>query len=307
MATKQNLVGLLTHTIAMKGTDLHICPGASPFIRVNGKLERMDIEPLSSHDIKGFLDDTFMLDVEKKKKIHTENSIAYSFSISGIGRFRACVYTQRGTTAATIRILPYAVPSLEELGYGEEHNKIIMSFAIYEKGLFFVAGHTGSGKSTTLAAIVNHINASDSKHITTVENPIEYLHMHKNSIVTQKEVRSDITDTETAIQWAITQNADVIIIDDLEKTEKSMMIAVAAAEEKLVFACLKTTSVIENVREYFDDILHSGDSQKMNRLSNALEGVIYQRFEGGRFTSQITTSPLKDGMTKRRVASNESY
>ena len=292
MDLSKTLKNLLTYTIENKGSDLHICPGASPFIRVGGKLTKIEIEPLNFNDIKNILEDSYMLDAEKKKKMHTDHSVAYSFSISGLGRFRACTYLQRGTMAVTIRILPYVIPTLDALGYGNEYNSLIKDFASYNKGLFLILGDTGTGKSSTLAAIIDHLNTTASMHITTIEHPIEYLHAHKNSIVTQKEMGADVSDLKTALKWAVTQNADVIALDNINKNESDIMLTVTAAEEKLVFACMKAVSSIDNASEYFGEAFTSESTGKMKRLSNTLKGVMHQYYDGGVFTAHITRNPL---------------
>jgi len=294
MAIEKTLSGLLTYTIENQGSDLHICPGASPFIRVDGIMKKLEVEPFSPIDIKEIIKETYMLDPDKKKEMYSRGAAsAYSFSINGIGRFRACAYSQRGTTAMTIRILPYKLPSIESIGYGERFKERIADFANHKRGLFLLMGMTDSGKSTTLAAIVDYLNEATASHITTIEHPIEYLHMHKNSIVTQKEIGEDVPDLSSAILWAITQNADVIALGDIDRTEKDIMDAVAAAEDKLVFACIKTPTPIENASEFFREVLTHESTQKLKRLSNALKGTIHHYFggDGGR-TVHITENPL---------------
>jgi len=274
---ENSLKSLLAHAIEKKGSELHICPSSSPFIRVNGCLEKTDLAPINASDIKKIIESTYMLDTSIKRKIDIEQSVSYTFSINGFGRFRACTYQQRGTTAITIRILPFEVPTLDTLGYGEEFKNAVHEIMELRKGLFLIQGLPDSGKTSTLAGIIDCFNEYKSKHLTTIEDTIEYLHQHRNSIVTQKEIGTDVSDLKSALARSINHNADVIAVDEIKVNKDDLMFLIEASEEKLVLACMK--KVIDG--EYFKNILSDSNYIRFNK---ALGGTIVQKYENGVFS-----------------------
>ena len=262
---KSKLKDLIEATIAQKGTDLHICPAATPHIRINGILTSLDMPLLDNIAVKSIIDEA--LTVEQKRSLNETKVAAFSFSINGIGRFRACAYSQRGTFAITIHILPIGVPSIVELGFSEND---FANYTSKNKGLILATGGVGTGKTTTLAAMVSFINETKCCHIATIEEPIEYLHRHNKSIVTQKEIGADIPDIKTALAWVAKSDPDVVMINELPRHKENLRLAVSIAEEKLLLAGLTTTEPKNAIVRLTKEL-----SQEQGLL-DVLEGVVFQ-------------------------------
>jgi len=296
---EMNLKSLLKFTINQDANELHLAPGAVPHMRRKGELVGIDMPPLNQNNMREILNDNNMLgDSKKSTCLQAETSIVFSFSISGLGRFRANIYRQRGTNGATIRVLPFEIPTIETIGLSEKmgfiksRNEELTSFT---KGLVLISGSGGTGKSTSLAALVDHFNSNKVCHIDTIENPIEYLYTHKKSIVTQREIGTDVKCLESAIKAAKSKCIDIIAIDELPNNEESVMLAVTAAEDFLVLATLKTQPLNENLVEYLRKII--GDNElNMKRLSNVLRVNIYQDIKDGTVKTKIAVDPFHMGV-----------
>lgn len=265
------LESLLVYSQEMNATDLHICVGSPPMVRQNGKLTpagKNDIIKLADIDklVNSLLDD------KKRKKLENERTIDFSFSKPGIGRFRANIYSQRGTFAAAIRMLPFEIPSFKSLGLPD----IIESFASRTKGLFLATGGTGSGKSTTLASLLALINERYNYHIITIEDPIEYLHKHCKSLVTQREIGEDADSFASALRSSLREDPDVIMVGEMRDTE-TMSIAMTAAETgHLVLSTLHTNGAAKSIDRIIDAFPSQHQNQTRSQLAAVLEGVVSQ-------------------------------
>ena len=209
----------------------------------------------------------------KKKKYEEEKELDLSIGVKGLGRFRINVFRQRGGVAAAIRAIPYEIKGFEELGLP----KVVQAFAEKPNGLVLVTGPTGSGKSTTLAAIINKINTEQSKHILTIEDPIEYLHRHRSCMINQREVHSDTDSFPKALKYVLRQDPDVILIGemrDLETIESALTIAETG---HLVFATLHTNDAAQTINRIIDVFPSHQQQQVRTQLSFVLEGILAQQ------------------------------
>jgi len=271
------LVDLLQTLVENNGSDLHILAGLRPAIRVNGRLKAIDgLEKLSPHTTKelvyGVLDDF------QKKTFETDSmqrgELDFALGIPNLGRFRVNVHLQRGTIAATVRALTSTIPEIDDLGLPES----IKKFAQARNGLVLVTGPTGSGKSTTLAALIDIINSSREDHIITIEDPIEYVHNSKKSYVTQREVGplGDSLSFKNALKYALRQDPDVIMIGEMRDYETIGIALTSAETGHLVFGTLHTSSAAKTISRIID--VFPVDQQPLIRtqLASHLVGVVSQ-------------------------------
>jgi twitching motility protein PilT len=208
-----NLRELLQDMIEKRASDLHITAGVPPQLRVDGLICGTDHEPLTPEDT---LQVTYsVLNEEQQKRFEAEHELDFSFGVKGLSRFRANVFMQRGVTSLAIRQIPYEIKDLKELGLPA----VVEQLANKQKGLILVTGPTGSGKSTTLASIIDKINKERKNHIITIEDPIEYVHQHKKCIVNQREVRADTDSFSAALKHVLRQDPDVILIGEMRDLE----------------------------------------------------------------------------------------
>ena len=236
---------LLDITINKKASDLHLTVGTPPVIRVNGELSVLDYNKLSAEDTERYAKEILGESYDIYKE---EGEIDTSYSIGGIGRFRVNIFTQRNSTAIAIRVIPLKVSTLDELN----HPKVLKSLVEKKRGLVVVTGPTGSGKSTTLAAMINEINATRSSHIVTLEEPIEYLHKHNKSIINQREIGKDTKNYRTALKSALREDPDVILIGEMRDLE-TISIAITAAETgHLVLSTLHTIGAAKTIDRIID-------------------------------------------------------
>ncbi len=263
---------LLAKTMEMKGTDLHLCAGSKPLVRVNSHL--VDIEGcdrLKPTQISEFVH-AYLTEFQLQE-LQREKSLDFSYSRQNLGRFRCNVYYQRGTYAIAIRALPIEIPQFDNLGLPE----IIKSFAQKSKGLILITGATGSGKSTTLASLVDYINENNKYHIITVEDPLEYLHSHKNSMITQREVGGDATDFASALKSALREDPDVIMVGEMRDMETMQTALTAAETGHLVLTTLHTSSAVKAIDRILDVFSKEQHTQVQSQLATVLEGVISQQ------------------------------
>jgi len=267
-----SIVELLKLAHRNKASDVHITVGVPPVFRINGKLVHIDnIDNLMPDDTKEIAFE--LLSDKQKKLLQDKGEIDMSYAISGIGRFRVNVYSQRGSYSIAIRPIPLEIPSHKELGLPD----VLLELSDRKRGLILVTGPTGSGKSTTLATMIDHINENRRCHVLTLEDPIEYLHRHKSSIINQREIGYDTESYATALRAALRQDPDVILIGEMRDLE-TISIAVTAAETgHLVLATLHTIGAVSTVDRVIDVFPADQQQQIRVQLGSVLQGVVSQQ------------------------------
>src|SRR5262244_1101608 len=261
---------LLRKMIEQGGSDLHITTNSAPMVRVHGVLRPLEYAELTPAETKQ-LAYSVLTDAQKHRFEETLE-LDFSFGIKGLSRFRANIFNQRGAVGAVFRSIPYEIRSFEELGLPA----VIEKLCEKPRGLILVTGPTGSGKSTTLAAMVDKVNRDRHEHIITVEDPIEYLHGHKSCIVNQREVHADTHNFANALRAALRQDPDVVLIGemrDLETTETALRIAETG---HLTFATLHTNSAASSINRIIDIFPAGQQAQIRTQLSMVLEGIVTQ-------------------------------
>jgi twitching motility protein PilT len=261
---------LLKAMVEYGGTDLHITTDSPPQVRIDGNLVPMRLPPVNASQTR-WLCYGVMTDLQKLR-LENELEVDFSFTINGISRFRANVYNQRGATAGTFRTIPEKIRAMDELGLPQA----VQTLCSKPRGLVLVTGVTGSGKSTTLAAMVDKINTEEYCHILTIEDPVEYVHQHKNSIVNQRELHADTQSFKKALRSALRQDPDVVLIGemrDLETVEAALTIAETG---HLAFGTLHTSSAVQTINRIIDVFPAYQQPQVRAQLSLVLEGIICQ-------------------------------
>lgn len=264
------LPDLLRHTIDVNASDLHLTAGSPPQVRVNGGLQRLDMPDLTPSETKRFA--YSVLTDAQKKRFEEALELDFSFGIRGLARFRCNVFSQRGAVAAVYRVILENIRGFKELGLPE----VVSTLADRPRGLVLVTGPTGSGKSTTLAALVDKINRERRQHILTIEDPIEYIHPHKQCLVNQREVLSDTHGFAPALRAALREDPDVVYIGemrDLETVESALRIAETG---HLTFATLHTNSAAQTINRIVDVFPSHQQTQIRTQLSMVLEGIVCQ-------------------------------
>jgi twitching motility protein PilT len=255
-------------------SDLLISAGAPPILRINGQLFRHRTEPFSAEDTRTLI--YGFLSKEQQLKFESHKELDFSLAVDGKHRFRVNVYYQKGAVTAALRPIPEAIPSLSELGLPEH----IKDLAKAKQGLVLVTGPTGSGKTTTQAAIIDLINKSRSCHIITIEDPIEYVHQHHRSIVDQREIGGDTDSFASALKYVLRQNPDVILVGEMRDIETIQAALTAAETGHLVFATLHTNDAIQTVDRIVDVFPGIQQQQIRFQLSLTLLAIISQRLLG---------------------------
>ncbi|MCB4750270.1 MAG: type IV pilus twitching motility protein PilT [Sulfurovum sp.] len=274
---------LLQSVITHGASDLHLVSRSEPQIRLDGKLKPVNLPKLTGEDIEEMC---YSLITEKQKRYFEEyNELDFALLLPGIGRFRANYYRTLNDIAAAFRIIPIEVPSLDDLGAPTVFKQLIKR----EKGLILVTGPTGSGKSTTLAALLNEINLYEQKHIITVEDPVEFIHENKKAVFSHREVGEDTNSFATALKYAMRQDPDIILIGEMRDKETIEAALTAAETGHLVFGTLHTSSAPGTINRIID--VFSGDEQPQIRamISSSLVAVIAQsllpKLGGGRIAA----------------------
>ncbi len=281
---------LLKTTIDLQGSDLHLSINTPPQVRVHGKLQRLDLPDLTPTETKQ-LAYSVMTDAQKKRFEETLE-LDFSFGIRGMARFRTNVFNQRGAVGAVYRLIPEQIKGFKELGLPQ----VLATLSDRPRGLVLVTGPTGSGKSTTLAAMIDKINNERNEHILTIEDPIEYIHQHKGCLVNQREVHSDTKGFSEALRAALREDPDVVLIGelrDLETTESALRIAETG---HLTFGTLHTNSAAQTINRIIDMFPSHQQSQIRTQLSLVLEGIVCQALlpkaaGGGRVVAQEILVP----------------
>ena len=269
--TPFNLRALLEEMVRRGASDLHITAGEKPKLRIDGELENATADRALTP--KDTLQVAYSIMTEnQKKRFENEDELDFSFGIQNLARFRGNVYKQRGCVAMAIRLIPFKVQSFEELGLPG----VIAKLAERPRGLVLVTGPTGSGKSTTLAAMIDKINRERKGHILTVEDPIEFVHKHQNSMINQREVGADTKSFAAALKYALRQDPDVILIGELRDLETIAAALTIAETGHLALATLHTNSAAEAVNRIIDVFPANQQSQVRAQLAFSLEGVITQ-------------------------------
>jgi twitching motility protein PilT len=269
--TLYSIDSLLEQMVARAASDLHITVGTKPVIRVRGHLERLEGAPeLTAEDTHQLL--YRILSTEQQKNLEINRSIDMAHSIPGLARFRVNVYFQRETIAAAFRLIPTDIKTLEELGIPPS----LHTFTDKPRGLVLVTGPTGSGKSTTLAALIDEINRKRPDHILTIEDPVEFVHRHKRCIVNQREIGPDATNFADALRAALREDPDVILLGEMRDLETIGTAITAAETGHLVFATLHTQSAPSTVDRIIDAFPAAQQEQIRVQLAATLEGVVTQ-------------------------------
>lgn len=261
---------LLKETISRGASDLHLTVGLPPTIRINGKLLRIGEEKLTPIVLKEFSQEILRDKYEEYDKIGEMDT---SHSIPGIGRFRVNIFKQRDSDAIAIRVIALKIPTLDEL----KHPKVIKSISQNQRGLVLVTGPTGSGKSTTLAAIINEINNNREAHIITLEDPIEYLHRHNKCIINQREIGKDSKSYKNALKAILREDPDVILVGEMRDLE-TISVAITAAETgHLVLSTLHTIGAAKTIDRIIDVFPPHQQQQIRIQLAAVLKGVVSQQ------------------------------
>ena len=262
---------LLELMVKGKASDLHVTVGAPPLIRVDGKLVKTDLDTLTPEDTKKL---AYSIMNEKQRLKFEENSeLDLSFGVEQLSRFRCNIFMQRGNVAMAIRQIPHKVPTFEELGIPLQ----VVKLTDMPRGLMLVTGPTGSGKSTTLAALINKINIEQYKHIITIEDPIEYLHRHQNCIVNQREVHADTSSFASSLKYALRQDPDVILIGEMRDLETMEAALIISETGHLAFATLHTNSAAEAVNRIIDVFPTTQQEQVRVQLSFVIQSIVTQQ------------------------------
>jgi len=262
---------LLQVMVDRNASDLHMTAGSHPVVRVNGRLERLlDYDKLSPEEIRSLV--YRIISTEQQKNLETQRSLDFAHSIPGLARFRVNAFFQRESLAAAFRMIPARIRSLEELN---------MPTSLYEladnpRGLVLVTGPTGSGKSTTLASLLDHVNKTRHEHILTIEDPIEFLHWHQSCIVNQRELGPDATTFAHALRAALREDPDVILVGEMRDLETIGTALTAAETGHLVFATLHTQSAPQTIDRVIDAFPAAQQGQVRVQLAATLQGVVTQ-------------------------------
>ncbi|CQR71238.1 Twitching mobility protein [Sporomusa ovata DSM 2662] len=262
---------LLQEAVVAQASDIHLTSGVSPIFRIRGVLTATQHQVLNDKDTEAMV--TAITNAEQKEKFQQLGELDFSYAIVGLSRFRINTFRQRSSCAIAIRVVAEQIPTLEQLG----HREVLKVLARKPRGLVLVTGPTGSGKSTTLAAMLDLINTERACHIITLEDPIEYLHRHKKSIVNQREINTDTKSFANALRAALREDPDVILVGEMRDAE-TIGIAITAAETgHLVFATLHTSDAAQTIDRIIDVFPPYQQQQIRTQLSLTLQGIVAQQ------------------------------
>ena len=281
---------LLEEAVSKGASDIHISSNLPPVFRIDGKLIRTSLPPLTSDNVETLVFP--ILNNEQRRKLEQDWELDMSYGIHGIGRFRVNVYKNRGTYAAAFRTINTEVPSFETLGLPE----IVRKITEKPRGLILVTGPTGSGKSTTLASMIDYINENRNEHILTIEDPIEFLHKSKKSVVHQRELGQDTRSFSNALRAALREDPDIILVGELRDLETISLAITAAETGHLVMGTLHTSSASQTVDRIVDVFPEAQQQQIRIQLSTSLVAV---------FSQTLLQKTERDGTKKGRVMAQE--
>ena len=266
-----NLRALLQEMIEREASDLHVTAGERPKLRVDGDITNSSVETVLTP--KDTLQLAYsVLTEQQKKRFEFEDELDFSFGIQNLARFRGNVFKQRGCVAMVLRMIPFSVRTFEDLGLPP----VVARLAERPRGLILVTGPTGSGKSTTLAAMIDKINRDRKGHIITVEDPIEFIHRHQNCIVNQREIGTDTKSFSSALKYALREDPDIILVGEMRDLETIAAALTIAETGHLVLATLHTNSAAESIKRIIDVFPSTQQSQVRAQLAFVLEGVLTQ-------------------------------
>lgn len=265
-----NLHQLLKAMVERGASDLHVTTGSPPQLRIDGELVPLKTAPLTPVETKQLC--CSILTDAQKHKFEEENELDLSFGVKGLSRFRANVFMQRGAVAGAFRTIPFKILTFQELGLPP----VVAELSKRPRGLILVTGPTGSGKSTTLASIIDKINNERHEHIMTIEDPIEYLHPHKNCLVNQREVGADTKSFKTALKYILRQDPDVVLVGEMRDLETIEAALVIAETGHCCFATLHTNNSIQTINRIIDVFPPYQQPQVRAQLSFVVEGVLCQ-------------------------------
>ena len=296
MAEGKRIDDLVNRLVEMGGSDLHLKVGAPPSIRVRGLLNPLEgYEVLQPSDTEDILQE--MIPENLIGEFEREGEADFSHAVHGVGRFRVNAFKQRGSVSIVMRFIPFGIPKFEDLGLPEA----IRRLALEERGVVLVTGTTGSGKSTTLASMINLVNRSTSKHIVTIEDPIEFLHRDDKSLINQREVGMDTVSFARALRRVLRQDPDIILIGEIRDSESAQIALSAAETGHLVLSTLHTVDATETVNRMIDLFPPHERAQVRTMLAGTLKGIIGQRLirtKDGRRTPacevMVTTGRIQD-------------
>jgi twitching motility protein PilT len=266
-----NLHQLLKAMVEKGASDMHITAGAPPLLRIDGEVIPLKLPPLTPVDTKQLC--YSIMTEEQKIAFEKDSELDLSFGVKNLSRFRANVFLQRGAVAGAIRTIPFKILSFEELGLPQ----VIADIANKPSGLVLVTGPTGSGKSTTLASIIDKINSEQRVHILTVEDPIEYLHPHKMAVVNQREIGQDTQSFKGALRYVLRQDPDVVLVGEMRDLETIEAALTIAETGHLVFATLHTNTAVSTINRIIDVFPPHQQDQIRNKLSFVIQGVVTQQ------------------------------
>ena len=266
----------LRELVQRGGSDLHLKVGSPPLFRVDGVLAASDGSKLDAADTQHALHD-LLSDQGKLEEFAVEHEVDFSFELSGVARFRINAFQQRGVISLACRAIPHKISTIEELALPD----VVRDLAEEERGIVLLTGTTGSGKSTTLAAMIDHMNSTTSKHIVTIEDPIEFVHEDKRSVINQREVGMDTASFKRALRRVLRQDPDVILIGEM-RDEETVQTALSAAETgHLVLSTIHTVDASESINRMLDFFPPHQHNQARSMIAGTIKGVISQRLVPG--------------------------
>ncbi|MEZ9516939.1 type IV pilus twitching motility protein PilT [Vibrio splendidus] len=298
-----DITELLDFSVKHNASDLHLSAGVSPMVRIDGEVRKLGIPALSHVDVHRLVFE--IMSDSQRGEFEEKLEVDFSFELPNVGRFRVNAFNQSRGCSAVFRTIPVEIPTLEQLGAPEIFERI----SNYEKGLVLVTGPTGSGKSTTLAAMVDYVNRNHNKHILTIEDPIEFVHTNNKCLINQREVHRDTHSFKAALRSALREDPDVILVGELRDQETISLALTAAETGHLVFGTLHTSSAAKTIDRIIDVFPGSDKDMVRSMLSESLRSVIAQkllkRVGGGRVACHeimMATPAIRNLIREDKVA-----